>query len=336
MKILIIGSKNSGSLELSYKRALEALGEISVDHYDPDQELSFPQGRIVRRLAKQLIFYIASNQIINFIKNNRFYYDLIIIFKGYNILPGAVQKVKELCSKSVLVCINGDDPFNIQSRGATNRNIIESIKNYDYYAIWSRELVSKLQKFGAQNVIHLPFGYDTWNHFRPETIDDGLSNTITFVGCWDKEREQLLTKLADFPLRIFGAFWDRIKRNSPLKNKVTPHNIYGAELRKVIFSSKASLNIMRPQNHGAHNMRTFEIPAMGGLLITNYSDEQNAIFPNGVASLMYRDSDDLIRIVDSVLHDKYRRSEIISEAMTRCYSNSYLDRARHLIMSTVG
>src|SRR5207247_9449887 len=62
---------------------------------------------------------------------------------------------------------------------------------------------------------------------------------------------------------------------SPLINKITPHNIYGNELSNVTFSSTVCLNLLRSQNAGAHNMRTFEIPSMGGLMLTTRSDRKS-------------------------------------------------------------
>ena len=48
---------------------------------------------------------------------------------------------------------------------------------------------------------------------------------------------------------------------------------------KVICESHASLNIFRKQNELSHNMKTFEIPAMGGLMITKRSKEQDFFSP---------------------------------------------------------
>jgi spore maturation protein CgeB len=48
-----------------------------------------------------------------------------------------------------------------------------------------------------------------------------------------------------------------------------------------------TLNILRKQNRTSHNMKTFEIPGMGGLMLTERSYEQNNFFPENKSSLMY-------------------------------------------------
>mgnify|MGYP006107481757 CR=1 FL=1 len=42
-------------------------------------------------------------------------------------------------------------------------------------------------------------------------------------------------------------------------------------------------------------MRTFEIPSMGGLMLTTRSNEQNKFFPENKASLMFKDIQNLTK-----------------------------------------
>ena len=51
--------------------------------------------------------------------------------------------------------------------------------------------------------------------------------------------------------------------------------------------SAISLNILRKQNYSAHNMRTFEIPANNGLMLTTRSNEQNKFFKENKACFMF-------------------------------------------------
>jgi hypothetical protein len=47
---------------------------------------------------------------------------------------------------------------------------------------------------------------------------------------------------------------------------VVHRSIFDHELRRVVTSSAVSLNILRRQNAG-HNMRSFELPAMGATMV---------------------------------------------------------------------
>ena len=44
---------------------------------------------------------------------------------------------------------------------------------------------------------------------------------------------------------------------------------------------RVQLNLFRQYNEGSHNMRTFEIPAVGGIQLTEYSTEQADFFKEG-------------------------------------------------------
>lgn len=330
-KILIIGSKRDGSLELSYRTAFALIGIRAVDHIDPEEKLRMLiRNRAISRFIKPLFYTLAGKTLNDHLQsNNR--YDVVIVFKGGLLTPTTLSRAKKLSAKSVWININPDDPFNFTNSGSTNRNIVNSIPLFNIYATWSKRLIEPLRTHGCDNVCFLPFGYNPDWHYPVDTHDERLKDTISFVGCWDKNREQILTSLADFPLAIYGDFWDRISSRSPLRRFIHPYNIYGDKLRSVISSSRASLNILRPQNYGAHNMRTFEIPAMGGLMITTRSEEQEAYFPSGRASLSYTNIDELREMVKRVLSDEDFAEAVKRNAYALRAGNSYRDRAEFLL-----
>ena len=51
--------------------------------------------------------------------------------------------------------------------------------------------------------------------------------------------------------------------------------------------SAISLNILRDQNQSSHNMKSFEIPANNGLMLTTRSREQSFFFKENVCCYMY-------------------------------------------------
>jgi spore maturation protein CgeB len=255
----------------------------------------------------------------------------VIVFKGMQLTPEWITRCRALTGKALWANLNPDDPLNVTSRGSTNGNVVASIRLYDLYATWSRRLIKALKRAGCLHVLYLPFGYDPRLHYPTDQLRGDLKDTITFVGAWDKEREQVLSYLADMPLKVFGFGWDRVGPRSPLQGKVSAHNIYEEELRQVVTSSMASINILRPQNEGSHNMRTFEIPAMRGLMITDYSEEQEEFFPGGRASIMYRDPEELRCQLEKVRMRAYETTEIRSEGYALSQEHSYLRRAGTLL-----
>ena len=60
--------------------------------------------------------------------------------------------------------------------------------------------------------------------------------------------------------------------------------------------SAISLNILRKQNYSAHNMRTFEIPANNGLMLTTRSNEQNKFLKKTKPALCFQKKKSLKKI----------------------------------------
>ena len=329
-RILIVGSKRKGALENAYACALDRLGK-QVDHFDVYQHCaSLMRTRIVNRLTQRLQSEIVGSSLFSFLKTGKEQYEAIIVFKGMLLSPSWIDRCKALSAPAIWVNVNPDDPFNTMSRGSTNENVSSSIGHYEIYATWGKGLIPSIQQHGCADVFFLPFAHDADNHYPADGLPHGNGEYIAFVGAWDREREAILSELADFPIKIYGYGWDRVNARSPLRNKVQAHNIYGAELREIISSAKAAINILRPQNLGSHNMRTFEIPAMRGLMLTTYSEEQDGFFPDGRASLMFSDSKELRQKLKRVLDGEYDVAQMKETAFRLSRDHSYDNRARTL------
>ena len=99
-----------------------------------------------------------------------------------------------------------------------------------------------------------------------------------------------LKNLSDFKIIVGGDGWNKFKLS---KNVTYVGNVNNKKVFKLINASHLSLNILRDQNENSHNMKTFEIPAMGGLMITKRTKEQKNFFPENEACLMYQDLNEL-------------------------------------------
>lgn len=328
--LLIVGSKRPGSLETAYARALDRLGK-QVDHFDVDQHCaSLMQTRVINRLTQKLQSEIIGRTLFGFLRVREARYQAIIVFKGMRLTPSWIARCKAISSTASWVNVNPDDPFNMISRGSTNRNVRRSIGCYDIYATWGKHLIPSIEQQGCATALFLPFAHDADNHYPAASPQHSNGDYIAFVGGWDREREAILSELSDFPIKIYGEGWNRIATRSPLRDKVRSHNIYGEQLRQIISSAKASINILRPQNYGSHNMRTFEIPAMRGLMVTTYSDEQNSFFPDGCASLMFSNTAELREKLKLTLDGGYNVAQMKEAAFKLSRDQSYDSRARLL------
>lgn len=323
---LVVGSRREGSLENAYVAALRCLPGISVTHLDPELAVSWLPARVRARVGVRLQWRSAGNCLLSHLRGRPDAYDVVLVFKGMFLTLSTLRECRAVAARSLWVNLNPDDPCNAESRGAANQNTRETISEYDTYVTWTPTLLSSLRAGGAKCILSVPFGYDPSTHYPWPALDPDLAGSATFVGTWDREREDLLSHIADLPIRIFGWGWDRIGRRSPLRGKVFARNLYSADLRRVITSSRISVNMLRSQNAISHNMRTFEIPAMGGLMLTQRTTEQGAFFPEGAACLMYADPEELRSQVRTALYDLDLK-DVRQAGLERVRGHSYRDRA---------
>lgn len=332
--MLIIGSNAPGALENIYLRALRHIGMPRVDLFDVDRHKhELPRGHLIfratNRMTRSWSNYSVRRALHRYLARRS--YELAIVFKGMEFSRCALDSYRRLSPATVWVNINPDDPFNIDSRGATNAEVLKSLSFFDLYCTWSRRLATSLPHAGCRRVIYLPFGYDRDKHRPPLDRVEVVPGLVTFVGAWDEHREQQLMSLADFDLRIYGEAWSRVARDSPLARKVVAKNVYGEELARIVAKSAVSLNLLRSQNNGSHNMRTFEIPAMGGLMLTTRSLEQQEVLPENEACLMFSDNDELRQKIQWTVQNPTEALNIRKRGCELVQGNTYDARANILI-----
>lgn len=341
MNLLLVGSSARTALELSYLRALNSISSVSATLFDPD---AIESSNLLRRVAARaegsrytwrLGAYRSGRRLMALLRRPSVAFDVIIVFKGMQLSPSVIRYCRGLTPQTVWVNVNPDDPFNLDSRSSTNSYVLTSIPLYDLYCIWSRELMKRIEFAGCPRVIHLPFGFDSATHVRPDNFAQPTNERVVFVGSWDRAREATLQTLCALDLRVYGNGWERVAVSSTLRTKIVGASIAGPELAEVTANAAVALNLLRPQNKSAHNMRTFEIPAMGGLMLTTRSNDQARYFPEDEACLMFSDHNELMSHIYHVLGNSVFASRIRRRGHELTVGHSYEDRSRQLLDSIV-
>lgn len=329
-KIVIIGSDDFFSIELMYLRAFKLLQNKAIifNIYNIKKNLV---EKIIWKFFKKLFFFYYRIKLINFFKENNSY-DLAIIFKGIYLDEKTLKKIKNNCRKTIFANIFTDDPFYVDpSKDISNYNVVKSIKTYDYFFIWSKIIRQKIKKkLNYKNVFYLPFAYDEIIH-KKQKNSFKVDFDISFIGTFDEERENTLKKLKNYKMIIGGLGWNKSNLKNSKKIKIIDKALNAKEMSKIYNNSKISLNILRKQNYGSHNMKTFEITSMSGLLLTKRSIEQEHFFPENKASLMYKDEKELLTKVKYILKNNQNIIKIKSNGYQYSKKHSYTSRAKYLL-----
>ena len=264
--------------------------------------LSLVQGKVIEEIVKSNI-------------------KLVFVIKGMYLLPSTLQTLRD---KGVRVfCFNPDDPFSIIA-GSSNLNIKDCIPLYDAYFIWSLKLQKKLKEEAVTNTYYLPFAADA-NITKPPDDRAGLDKQIdvSFIGNGDKERKSFLQELCfaiesdGFASSIFGSGWGRLAGYN------LHGQVYNQEFLNSIYKSKINLNILRTQNKGSHNMRTFDIPACGGFMLHEYSEEVAGFFEEGKEFVSFKTVEECADKIRFYVKNSREREKIALAGYNRLIKSNY-------------
>lgn len=333
MKILLVGHFVDGSLEVSYANAFRKVG-CEIVRFDYMDEYSAVNPLAHNRYANRFIggfFYRPLNRrLLESVKLHK--PEVVFVFKGMFFFPETLQEIKK-SGAPLLFNFNPDNPFSL-NRGASNDFVRKAMPLYDCYFIWGKFLIPQLKNAGAQRVEYLPFACDLDLH-RPVVVSDEergvYSSDIAFFGTWEREREDLLEHLSDYDVAIWGNSWEKLKRGSPLRRKWKRGGNLGGNIAKLCNASRIVLNFIRKQNHNAHNLRTFEIPACGGFMLTTRTEEQCEFFQEGKDIACFETGEELRMKVKEYLCGEDVRREFGRRAYTKAQAHTYRERASRIL-----
>lgn len=328
MRLLLVGSNSKWAIENHFVEHLSKLCELKF-YNAHGIFIDFHRKSILNKLTIKLNLSTIYNQInlglleeVSIIRP-----DVILVFKGMEIFPSTLTQIKK---KGIyLVNYNPDHPFEFFGSGSGNNNVLNSIKLFDHHFSYSKTIIKSLKNKFNKEASWLPFGYS----LAMENNIEMNENKLCFIGNPDKQRAVTINYLLqnNIPVDVYGNNWQKFL--TPSENCVIKEAIYEEEFIRVSQKYKAQLNTFRPHNHGSHNMRTFEMPALGNITISPYSEEHKFFFKENSEAFFYKNNVELLRQSKSILDlNEEECKEIRLNAYHRSIlSNySYSDRANEL------
>ena len=187
-----------------------------------------------------------------------------------------------------------DDPWNPSHKAPW---FMSALPHYDHVFSPRRANLGDLRLLGCRRVSYLQFAYAPEMHFaEPPTTDsekERFAADAIFAGGADPDRIRYIVALtkAGLNVALYGGYWTRFLETKPYgRGHADPQT-----LRKAIGGAKIALCLVRQANRDGHSMRTFEVPAIGGAMLVEDTEEHREIFgEEGEAVIYFNNIDQLI------------------------------------------
>jgi spore maturation protein CgeB len=129
---------------------------------------------------------------------------------------------------------------------------------------------------------------------------------------------------AGFDLRLYGPGWDKPLRNNPVLGGLVPVRYLDTDSYNVVLSSaKISLCFLSSLNRDTYTQRCFEIPASGGFLLMQYSDDLTSLFVEGLEAEFFRSKEELLVKMRRYLADNELRRSIAARGRQRVHRDGH-------------
>jgi len=225
-----------------------------------------------------------------------------------------------------------DDPWNPAFRSEW---FLEALGGYRRVATVRRSNIGDLKAATRADIEYVPFGFDQEIFYpRPADwpLDPGSPAGVFFAGGADRDRVPYIQALmaAGIEIALYGDHWDR----HPETRAAARGYLEPDALREHIWNAAVCLCLVRRANRDGHSMRTFEVPAAGGCMCVEDTDEHRDIFgEDGVAVRYFTGPDDEVAITKELLACPERRQALAAASHRRVWDSActYDHRLRQIL-----
>lgn len=274
----------------------------------------------------------ANKRIIQIARHTTF--DVLWVDNGLMISARTLKLLKKIRPSLLLVHHNSDDPFGRYSKGW--KRFLQCLPFYDVHFVPRDVNIPEYYRAGAKRVLRFHRGYNP-DICRPLPLTSQekfyFASDIGFIGSYEQERADKIQFLAEsgISVSVRGGGWQRL-RNKHHNLKI--HNVlYGNDYAKAICATKINLHFLREGNRDNQNTRTFEIPACGGFMLAERTDEHQALFLEGKEAEFFSDTKELVTKIRYYLCHERERERIAAKGRERCLQSGYsaLDRCKEML-----
>ena len=334
LNILYVGPLWEGCNCLQRMKALQDLGHYVIGVNTQPDNVRLLEWRLLSRINGKLFrlglnafgakdLAGANQTILDNVKATKGW-NILWIDKGLTVEAKTLREVKATYDQCLIVGYSPDDMY---ARHNQSRQFLEHLPLYDIFFTTKSYNVHELKSLGCKRVEFIGNSYYPRNHKPMELSNEEIARyggRVGFIGAWEEERADSMLKIAQAGhlVRIWGAGWERIrKRHSNLI--VENRALWGAEYAKAICAFDINLGFLRKINRDLQTIRSVEIPACGGFMLAERTDEHLILFEEGIEAEFFGSDDELVEKVKYYLAHPDKRETIAAAGRKRCLRSGY-------------
>ena len=333
MKVLIVGSWTWPQYEQAFARGLRENG-IEVKGLSKRDFFAGFLGRVQTQLVFPGLAMWRYNKAVITVCN-KFKPDFVLFWRATHIWPSTIKQLSIMGVQTG--SYNNDDPFGPKVHGKVPwhhhflwfwylRCIPFYDKNFFYRKINCEEAIAH----GAKHAeVLLPY-FMPWQD-RPKKLfgEDVLrfQTDVVFVGHYEPDgRELSLRVLAEAGIKVKlwgGSSWTSAVLGD-LWSKLAP--ITKAEddnYAKALSGAKICLCFLSKLNRDTYTRRCFEIPACGGLMLAERTDDLMMFFKEDEEACFFSSKEELVQKVQWLLLNPQKRELIAAAGLRRVWADGH-------------
>lgn len=256
--------------------------------------------------------------------------DVVFVIKGTRIYPSTLKFFKKIKPSIKLINYTQDDMMGRHNQSFYWRR---SLKMWDCVFTTKSYNVGKceLPSLGVRRVVFVDNAYCEVFH-NPKYAYSEKVRDVIFIGSAEHERAQSLRFLANSGVcvDVFGSMWDKPEFQIYRNHNLRFHNkeLRGHDYSRAISSAKISLCFLRKLNRDLQTVRSTEIPACGSVMVAEWSEEHEYLFENNHEAVYFKNDEELVEKVKSLLSDPSKIRQISEKGRKRCLISGYSYRER--------
>lgn len=251
-------------------------------------------------------------------------YDLVWIDKGVWIYPETLAALKRKAQTGLAIHYSPDAQFSDNR----SRHFFRCLPDYDLAVTTKPAELKKYRAAGARDVILILQGYS--GKFRPGVGSAerrrNLAAEVCFIGRRETHYERRLRAAAEATddLAIWGQPWPNYaRRHAWASRAVRGAGLWGDDYPTALSAARIALGLLTKRSPETTTTRSFEIPASGGFLLAERTDDHLALFKEGREADFFSSDEEMVDKIRFYLGHESVRSKIAEAGQIRCVLSGY-------------